>query len=131
MKDFAANQWRRALKTFASAEQLVNTDPDSAASRAYYAAFYAITALFGLREQTFTKHSALRAAVHRELIQTGQWPQELGQAYDFLLDMREIGDYGGIEQVSQEDAEMAIEKASSIIKAVADICPELGKSVGR
>ncbi len=131
MKDFAAKQWRRAHKTFASAKQLVKTDPDSAASRAYYAAFYAITALFGLRERTFTKHSALRAAVHRELIQNGQLPQELGQAYDFLLDMREIGDYGGLEEVSLEDAEMAIEKASSIIRAVADLCPELSKSSGR
>jgi hypothetical protein len=33
--------------------------------------------------------------------------------------------------ISQEEAEMAIEKASSIIKAVADACPELGKSDSR
>ncbi len=125
MRDFAISQWRRAHKSLASAESLVQTDPDSAASRCYYAAFYAITALFSLRGQTFSKHSAVRAAVHRELILTGQWPQELGQAYDFLLDMREVGDYGGLEQVSREDAEMAIQKASFIIEAVSEICPEL------
>lgn len=109
----------------ASGRQLLNTDPDSAASRAYYAAFHALTALFTLRGQTFSKHSALRAALHRELIRTGQWAVELGQAYDFLIDMRETGDYGGLAGVSQSDAEMSLAKAEAIIEAVRGDCAEL------
>jgi uncharacterized protein (UPF0332 family) len=108
-----------------SAEKLADTDADSAASRAYYASFHAITALFALRGQNFSKHSAVRAAVHRELIQTGKWPVELGKAYDFLIDMRETGDYGGVAEVSRQDAEMCIEKASAIIGQVKDTCLEL------
>jgi 3-mercaptopyruvate sulfurtransferase SseA len=38
MKEFAATEWQRALRTLTSAEKLVDTDPDSAASRAYEAA---------------------------------------------------------------------------------------------
>jgi len=58
MKEFAATEWQRALAALDIAKQAVETDPDSAASRAYYAAFHALTALFALRGQTFSKHSA-------------------------------------------------------------------------
>ncbi len=124
MKEFAATEWQRAIRTLASVSQLVDTDPDSAASCAYYAAFHALTALFALRGQTFSKHSALRGALHRELIKTGQWAAEIGRAYDFLMDMRETGDYGGLISVSQNDARMALAKAESIIEAVKLCCPE-------
>ncbi len=58
MKEFAAVEWDRAGRALESARQLVDTDPDSAASRAYYAAFHALTAMFALHGQTFTKHSS-------------------------------------------------------------------------
>ena len=125
MKEFAAMEWQRALRALDSAEKLIDTDTDSAASRAHYASFHAVTALFALQGQSFSKHSAVRAAVHRELIQTGKWPVGLGKAYDFLIDMRETGDYGGVAEVSREDAEMCTEKASSIIEQIEVTCPEL------
>ena len=68
MNEFAKMEWERANRTLDSAMKLATSDPDSAASRAYYAAFHAVTALFALREKTFIKHSALRAAVHRDLV---------------------------------------------------------------
>lgn len=83
MIEFAENQWERALRSLQSSKKLIETDPDSAASRAYYAAFHAVTALFALRGQEFTKHSAVRGAVHRDLIHGGNWSPELGQDYDF------------------------------------------------
>ena len=122
MKEFAAMEWQRALRAVASAKMLADTDADSSASRAYYASFHAITALFALRGQNFSKHSAIRAAVHRELIQTGEWPVELGKAYDFLIDMRETGDYGGVAKVSRQDAQMCIEKAAAIIRQIKNTC---------
>ena len=71
MKQFAAIEWHRARRTLTSAEQLIAGDSDSAASRAYYAAFHAVTALFAGRRQTFAKHAGLRAAIHRDLVRTG------------------------------------------------------------
>ena len=125
MKAFACVEWRRAHRALESCRQLAERDPDSAASRAYYAAFHALTALFALREQAFSRHSALRAALHRDLIRTDEWPRELGKAYDFLLDLREIGDYGGTTEVSVESAHLAAEKAQCIVQEVARTCPEL------
>jgi len=125
MKEFAAAEWQRAGRTLETARQLAKTDPDSAASRAYYAAFHAVTALFALRGQSFSKHSALRAALHRELIHTGYWQQDLGRAYDLLMDIRETGDYGGQMHVTETNAATAIERAIEIIQAVERSCPEL------
>ena len=99
MKKFAAIEWERARRALASARQLVETDPDSAASRAYYAAFHGLTALFALRGKTFSKHSAVRAALHRELVQPGLFDKDTARDYDFLLDLREAGDYGGVTHV--------------------------------
>ena len=125
MKEFAAAEWERANRALASSRKLMDADPDSAASRAYYAAFHAVTALFALRGQTFSKHAALRAALHRDLVRAGHWQAELGRAYDFLMDMRETGDYGGLVQVSRDDARMTLEKASCILEAVRTTCPDL------
>jgi len=125
MKEYAASQWQRAQRAVASAQKLLDSDGDSAASRAYFAAFHALSALFALRGQSFSKHTALRAALHRELVRTELWPHELGSAYDFLLDVRETGDYGGLTEVTPETARMAVEKAVAILAAVQRSCPEL------
>lgn len=125
MREFAAAEWERANRNLDSGRKLMDTDPDSAASRAYYAAFHAVTALFALRGQTFSKHAALRAALHRDLVRTGHWKPELGRAYDFLMDIRETGDYGGLAKVSPGDAGMALERASDILQAVRAMCPDL------
>jgi len=125
MKEFAAAEWQRARRTLGSGQQLISSDPDSAASRAYYAAFHAVTCLFALRGQSFSMHSAVRAALHRELIRSGEWPAELGQAYDLLLDLRETADYGGMSRVSAADARNAVQKAAAILDAVRRAHPEL------
>jgi uncharacterized protein (UPF0332 family) len=118
MKEFAAVEWDRAHKALASARQLAHNDPDSAASRAYYAAFHALTSVFALRGETFTKHSAIRAALHRDLIQPGLVPAENGRDYDFLMELRETGDYGGMSQVTRENAQTAISKADLFLHAM-------------
>jgi len=130
MKEFAEAEWQRAHRTLATARQVANTDPDSAASRAYYAAFHAVTALFALRGQTFSKHSGVRAALHRDLIRTGKWVEDLGRAYDLLMDLRETADYGGLTHVAEPKAVAASEEAARIIEAVGRSCPELREADG-
>ena len=95
MKEFAASEWGRAQRALVSANQLVDTDPNSSASRAYYAAFHGLTAVFALHGQSFSRHSGIRAALHRDLVREGVLSEELGKHFDFLMDLREVGDYGG------------------------------------
>src|SRR5262245_17207152 len=80
--------WERALDSLRGAQALIATDDyDGAASRAYYAAFHAVSALLALDGQAFTKHSALQSAVHRELVKAGRWPVDLGRDFDFCMRM--------------------------------------------
>lgn len=125
MKDFAVSEWNRAWRTLNSGKLLLKTDPDSSVSRAYYASFHGLTAYFALREMTFSKHTAIRSALHKELICTKLLKADIGQAYDFLMDLREVGDYGGINKVSEENAEMALEKSEAILNSIKEISTEL------
>lgn len=125
MTEFPASEWARAQKTLSTAQLLVSDDPDSSASRAYYAAFHALTALFALRGRNFTKHSAIRAALHRDVIKPGEWDVSLGRDYDYLPEMREVGDYGGTTRVSAEDAQEALLAAQRVLQAVEQACPQL------
>jgi hypothetical protein len=128
MKDFAVATWDRAVRDLESARKLADTDPDSAASRAYYAVFHALTAMFALRNESFSKHSAIRAALHRDLVQPGILTEQNGRDYDFLMDLRETGDYGGVSGVTSESIQKALTKAATFLNAVAKACPELAES---
>ncbi len=118
MNKEVAGFWNRAIKTIQSAKLLSQIDPDSCASRSYYAAFYAVSALFAIRGQTFSKHSAVESAVHRDLVRPGHWPKDLGAAYSSLLALRATGDYGGLEHVSESEAEEAIQATQRVLQAV-------------
>jgi hypothetical protein len=108
----------RADRALASARLLQASDPDACASRAYYAAFYAVSAVFASEGRSFRKHSALEAAVHRDLVRSGQWSPELGKAFSALASRRITGDYGGHLHVSADEAALALEHAETIVVEV-------------
>ena len=64
-----------------------------AVNRLYYAAFYAVTAVLALEGKKLTKHSAVRAALHRDYVRTGKIDQSLGRLYDELFHARQQSDY--------------------------------------
>ncbi|MEW6267312.1 MAG: HEPN domain-containing protein [Thermodesulfobacteriota bacterium] len=53
MKEVSQAYWKRALSALANAQDDLAKYPGGAVSRAYYAAFYAVSALFAERGQTF------------------------------------------------------------------------------
>ena len=118
MSPYAKDLWARARDSLRVAEHTLSLSPDVAASRAYYAAFYAVSALFDLEGREYSKHSAVEAAVHRDLVKAGEWSVELGQDYRSLLGLRNIGDYGRAEHVKPEEAQAAVEAAKRIVEAV-------------
>ena len=124
MNACAADLWERAKKALVVAKTILTLDPDATASRAYYAAFYAVSAWFALSGKTFTRHSGVERAVHRDLVKAGIWPKELGKGYATLLDLRNAGDYGGGQHVLPSEAERALQTATDILRAVAEGHPE-------
>jgi len=124
VSEWTADLWRRATRALRVAEHDLSISPDAAASRAYYAAFYAVSARFALHGVFFNEHSAVGAAVHRDLVRPGIWPNDLGAGFTRLSQLRARGDYGGKRHVSTADAQEAIEIAARILRAVSQAGPQ-------
>ena len=65
----------------------------SAINRAYYAAFYAVSAVLLSQGRHFVKHAGVQTALHRDLVHTGLLAPEHGNAYDDLFKLRLVADY--------------------------------------
>ena len=125
MTELAEAFWDRAKDALRAAKHVLVVSPNTAASRSYYAAFYAVSAYFALTGRAFKKHSSVEAAVHRDLVKTGLWPKELGAEYSVLVELRSLSDYGALEQVSGQEACDATEAATDILTAVARAHPSV------
>jgi uncharacterized protein (UPF0332 family) len=100
-------------------------DPDSAASRSYYAAYHAVAAIFAAEGVVFRKHEAIESAVHRDLVRTGLLPTSFGKDYVDLRQLRMRGDYGAGLPVDRLSAEDAIQRATRIIESARSLRPEM------
>ena len=115
----------RAEASIRAAKDLVAGDYyDFAASRAYYAAFYAATAILLCEELEFGKHSGVIVLIHREFVKMGKLDKKYGQDLNWLFELRGIGDYGATIHVSQRDAEKAIEVAEEFLRAIEKLIRE-------
>ncbi len=117
--------WARALKALETAELLVESDTDTACSRAFYAAFYAVSALFLVEGKSYKRHTAVEVAVHRDLVKTGRWDESLGHGYSSLRNLRAVGDYGGSQHPSTEQTDNSVKMASRILTAVHEKYPDI------
>ena len=77
---------------------------DFAASRAYYAMFYAAEALLLERGLSFSSHSAVIAAFGKEFSKTGALDARLHRQLIDAQDFRNLGDYGIGPQISAVQA---------------------------
>lgn len=126
MTSDAKDHWQRAMRALASARLLLEAgDHDGAASRAYYAAFHAFSAVFALEGVTHTKHTQLEAAVHRDLIRGGRIGAASGQALSTLREYRTRGDYGGADHVNAAAAELGVRAATEVIESIRDTWRQL------
>ena len=99
---------------------------DFVASRAYYAAFYAATAVLLCEDLEFGKHSGVIAFIHREFVKTGRLDERHGKNLNWLFELRGVGDYGATVHVSRRDAERAINVADEFVDAIKVLIDEVG-----
>lgn len=92
-----------------------------AASRAYYACFYALTAVLLKEGHKFSKHTGVRSAFHRLLVKTGRVSRELGQFYDLLFDSRQRADYQELAKFTKEETEELITKATTFVDKMKEL----------
>ena len=76
---------------------------DVSASRAYYAAFYAASALLLNDGLDTSKHSGVIALIHQHFVKNGKLDKEQGKNLNWLFELRSVGDYGVSLHVTQQD----------------------------
>ena len=122
-QEIAANLERAGQSIRAARELVAGGYYDFAASRAYYAAFYAATAALLGEGVDLSKHSGVIASVHQRFVKTGKLSKEHGKELNWLFELRNVGDYGGSVRVSQQNAERAIEIAERFLQAIRSLVP--------
>ena len=85
-----------------------------AINRAYYAAFYAVSAVLLGRARHFVKHAGVRTALHHDLVHTGLLAAKHGKAYDELFEIRLIADYT-VTGIDADQAARSLSQAEAIV----------------
>ena len=108
----------KAGRSLAAAELLLQQGyNDFAASRAYYAMFYAVQALLLTRNVRRTKHSGIIAAFNERFIRGGELPRNLFLFLRDAFEDRAEADYG-LAEVSREQAGTHISAGREFVEAI-------------
>jgi len=94
--------------------------PDDAASRAYYAAFHAVSALHLANGNAFSSHAQLIGRFNKDFVRTGRMPAAFARILTRLFQDRQLGDYGAPASISPEQARQDIDDARQLIAAIRD-----------
>lgn len=123
VEEIFANLERTATNLQVARELLEKEYYDVSASRAYYAAFYAASALLLNEGMDTSKHSGVIALIHQHFVKNGKLNKEQGRNLNWLFELRSVGDYGVSLHVTQQDAQPAVDIAEDFFEAVKTLLP--------
>ena len=116
--DEIASNIQRARTSIQAAKAMIEKEYyDIAASRSYYAAFHAASALLLKEKVDTSKHSSVIASIHRLFVKEGKMDKEQGKSLNWLFELRGIGDYGVSEHVSSGEAHKSIKVAEEFLES--------------
>lgn len=91
-----------------------------AASRAYYAAFYAMQAALLSMNITRSKHSGVISAFNLQFVKPGIFPSHFGTLISDLFRYRNIADYEFEHRIGADEASKSLKAAEEIVGAITD-----------
>lgn len=130
-KELIKYRLERAFETYDDALLLAtNKKWNSAINRLYYAAFYAVSALILLENQSSFTHNGVKVSFSEHFIKPGILEVFYGKLYSQLFAWRQKGDYDDLFDFDQETVlpyldpvKKLIEKISVLIKVNLDKTP--------
>jgi uncharacterized protein (UPF0332 family) len=115
-REAAATVLAKASRTLEAARNAIAHDFfDDASSRAYYAAFHAVTAALASRGLSFSSHGQVMGAFNREFVKTGRSSAESFQKIKRLFEHRQVGDYSATMSIDRQTAEQDVADAQWLI----------------
>lgn len=88
--------------------------------RAYYAFFYAASALLLTKGLSRSKHSGVISSFRQHFVKTGVFGATLSDTYGESMDLREKVDYDLVTQASEEQAEQLLRLAEQFVEQSLD-----------
>jgi len=89
---------------------------EDAVSRAYYAAFHAVTAALAAKGLSYSSHGQTIGAFNREFVHSEKLPKEAFFKLQHLFEDRHIGDYSATRKIDRATAERDIADAEWILE---------------
>lgn len=99
-------------------ELLENHHPADAASKIYYAMFYAAQALLKSEEIDVVKHSAVESALGYHFAKAGKLDPKFHRMFIEARKIREIADYDIQEEIVEPVATLRLEEGKAFLNAI-------------
>lgn len=99
-----------------------------ACSRAYYAAFHAVSAVLAHHGLSFSSHAQTLAAFNREFVKTAVFPPNTFRKLQRLFEDRQMADYDWTREVDKQTAQENLNDTQWLVDACAKY---LEKALGR
>lgn len=127
MKETARKFLDKGEQSIAAAEHLLlDGYAEFAASRAYYAMFYAAEALLSEHGRRFRKHAGVHSAFGQQFAKTGLIDPKFHRWLLDAFDKRVKSDYGVDEVLVRVDAEVLIHQAEEFLAAARQLLSPSG-----
>ena len=120
-------RYARAIETLEVAKELFkNGKFKDVNNRSYYAAYYAMRAVYTLRGKDFKKHKTLLSEFNKEFVASEIFPRTLGRKISMLALIREQSDYNDFYIASSAESQQQVEIAEELIKLVKEYLKKQG-----
>lgn len=116
--EVAAFMERAALSVTAAESQLRDGMPEFAASRAYYAMFYAASALLAAEGLALAKHGVVVGKFGELFCKTGRLPVDLHRHLLDAFQVRQVADYAVLRHVTVDEAALHIARAREFVDTI-------------
>ena len=119
MQELLKYRFDRAVETLEVAKELYASGKfRDSNNRSYYAAFYAIKAIYTIRGLDVKKHKTLLANFNKEQVATEIFPREIGRKISTLALIREQSDYNDFYMASKQESQQQVAIAEELITLV-------------
>lgn len=121
-KELVTYRLQRAFESFEDAELLAsNKKWNSTMNRLYYAAFYAVSALVLLENQSAYSHNGVKIFFSEKFIKTGRLELSHGKLFSQLFTWRQKGDYDDLFDFDENTVAPYLDPVKRLILKISDI----------
>jgi len=85
-------------------------------NRSYYTMFTAARAILALKEVDSSKHSGVISLFNQHIVKGGLFTKEVSKFLPKAKDIREHADYGDFVEITEEDAQIQIRRATQFVE---------------